>query len=70
MSNDVSGNAVIAMSIGSDGALSGGSSWPTGGIGGNYINSKTGKLEFPLALSSQDALIRVGDVSSQHDFRY
>lgn len=63
MSNDVSGNAVIAMSIGSDGSLSGGSSWPTGGDGSNYVNAKTGKIEFPLALSSQDSLIQVDGVS-------
>lgn len=67
MSNNVTGNSVIAMSVGSDGSLAGGSAYSTGRNGGNYINSKSGKAEFPLALSSQDSLIQVGGVSLRAD---
>lgn len=63
MTNDVSGNKVVSMSIGSDGSLSAGSSFATGGIGGNYVNSTTGAPHFPDALSSADAVVTAGNVS-------
>lgn len=52
------------MSIGSDGSLSVGSSIATGGVGGNYVNGTTGAPHFPDALSSADAVVTAGNVSS------
>lgn len=61
MTNDVDANAVIAMSIGSDGTLSGGSMTATGGKGSNLVGAD-GKPDFPDALSVQDSVVSAGDV--------
>lgn len=62
MTNDVSANAIIAMSIGSNGMLSGGSMTATSGNGGNLIGAD-GKPDFPDALSVQDSVASAGNVS-------
>ena len=61
MTNDVDSNAIIAMSVGSDGSLSGGSTTATGGKGGNLIGA-TGMPDFPDALSVQDSVNKAGNV--------
>lgn len=63
MTNDVNNNALIAMSVGSDGMVSGGSSTATGGKGSNLVGTD-GKPDFPDPLSSQDAVVCVGNVST------
>ncbi|KAI1609537.1 hypothetical protein EDD36DRAFT_446205 [Exophiala viscosa] len=60
MSNEVSGNNVVAVSIAANGSLFGGKSVSTGGIGGNYVSPTDGHPLVPDALSSQDSLIAVG----------
>lgn len=59
--NDVDANAIVAMSIGSDGTLSGGSMTATGGKGSNLVGAD-GKPDFPDALSVQDAVVTAGNV--------
>ena len=63
MTNDVSGNEVVAMSLGADGSVSGGSKVGTGGSGGNYLSPVDGSPHFPDALSAQDAVVQAGNVS-------
>ena len=62
MTNDVDSNAIIAMSVGNDGSLSGGSTTATGGKGGNLIGAD-GMPDFPDALSVQDSVNSAGNVS-------
>ena len=62
MTNDVSANSIIAMSVGKDGMPSGGAMTATGGKGGNLVG-KDGKPDFPDALSVQDSVVRAGEVS-------
>lgn len=63
MTNDVSGNEVVAMSVDSNGNISGGKHYATGGLGGNYVDPVTGEPDFPDALSAQDAVVRAGNVN-------
>lgn len=62
MTNDDTSNQVVAITLDGKGNVSGGKHYATGGIGGNYINSANGKPHFPDALSSQDAVVRAGNV--------
>ena len=63
MSNSVSGNDVVAISIKEDGSLFDGRFVSTGGIGGNYVSPTDGHPLVPDALSSQDSIIAVGQVN-------
>lgn len=56
-------NAVIALSINSDGSLGDGRSTKTGGTGASMISAATGKLQAPDGLASQSALTLVHNVS-------
>lgn len=64
MTNDISGNRVVAISVDDNGNLSGPQYYSTGGIGGNYLNPATGAPHFPDALSAQDAVVVAGNVWS------
>lgn len=72
MTNDVTGNTVIAIPLDSNGmpSSSSGSStvkyYSTGGVGGNYVSPVDGAPHFPDALSAQDAMVVAGDVSCPH----
>ncbi len=61
MTNDVAGNAIVAMSVGADGELSGGSITPTGGKGSNLVHAD-GTPAFPDSLSGQDSVVSAGNV--------
>ena len=62
MTNDDTSNQIVATTIDGEGNVSGGKYYATEGVGGNYINSANGKPHFPDALSSQDAVVRAGNV--------
>lgn len=64
MTNDVSGNKVVAVSIGNDGSVSAPVFYATGGVGSNYVSPVDGSPHFPDALSAQDAVVTAGDVSA------
>lgn len=64
MTNDVSGNKVVAISVNSDGSLGALQYYSTGGVGGNYVSPATGAPHFPDALSAQDAVVTAGEVCS------
>ena len=61
MTNDVTANAIVAMSVGPDGKLSGGSITPTGGKGSNLVHAD-GTIAFPDSLSGQDSVVSAGNV--------
>lgn len=56
-------NSVIALPVAADGTLSEGTFAATGGSGGNLLNSMTGLPDAPDALSVQDSVRVVGNVS-------
>lgn len=65
--NEPAANQIIAIPIGADGLLSGGSAIDTGGSGANAITGATGQPAAPDALFSQSALTVVGQVSNGDD---
>lgn len=62
LGNEPKQNTVVAISIGSDGLLSGGTVTPTGGKGSNSLNGE-GQPAMPDPLVSQGSLVVVGNVS-------
>lgn len=62
MTNDVSGNKVVAISVNTDGSLGALQYYSTGGVGGYYVSPVTGAPHYPDALSAQDAVVTAGDV--------
>lgn len=63
ISNEVSGNSLVTISIEADGSLSGGAYTTTGAVGGNYVSPTDGHPLVPDSLATQDSLIAIGDVS-------
>ena len=62
MTNEAN-NAIVAIPIGKDGMLSGGSMTATGGAGSNSIDGTTKKPAIPDPLIGQAALTVAGRVS-------
>jgi len=63
--NNLAENAVIAISVADDGTLASiGSTTPTGGAGGNQVNTMTGQKFGPDALASQASVNIAGNVRS------
>lgn len=66
LTNDAQQNTVIAIPIGADGTLSGGSQTSTGGAGASGIEGSTNKTAGPDALFSQSSLTLAGSVCPTH----
>lgn len=63
MTNEAN-NAIVAIPIGNDGMLSGGSMTATGGAGSNSIDGTTNEPAIPDPLIGQAALTVAGQVSN------
>lgn len=68
LGNEVEGNTVVAVPIGSNGQLSGGTVTPTGGKGSNSLDAD-GQPASPDPLVSQGSLVVVGNVRTTHLLR-